>query len=100
MMTDTKHTQGPWVSQSPRGHQRAIGRKWEVVAPLDGGGELVIVGENTGVDCLTQANANLIAAAPDMLEALKALMEEYVHEGAASDALTLAMEAIAKAEGR
>ena len=57
-----KFTPGPWRAQKPRGHQHAIDRKWEIVAPQDSG-ELVIVGEHTGIDCLNQANALLIAAA-------------------------------------
>ena len=62
-----KHTPGPWKHQKARGHQHAIDRKWEVVAPLPQGGELLIVGEHTGIDCLNEANARLIASAPDLL---------------------------------
>ena len=63
----TGYTPGPWRVQKPRGHQHAIDRKWEIVAPLDQG-ELVIIGEHTGIDCLRKDNARLIAAAPDLLE--------------------------------
>lgn len=69
----TKHTPGPWKAQEPRGHQRAINRKWEVISKVYGG-ELVIVGEHTGVDCLKEADARLIAAAPELLTALEDLI--------------------------
>ena len=55
------------------------------------------------------ANARLIAAAPDLLEALKALMGEYIADNPQSDgadnpdcsvAMIAAHAAIAKAEGR
>jgi hypothetical protein len=35
---------------------------------------MVVVGEHTGVDCLTEVNARLIAASPDLLDALRALL--------------------------
>lgn len=50
----------------------------------------------------TEANANLIAAAPDMLEALKNLLNE-IEEAVPSVDLwskTAAIKAIAKAEGK
>jgi len=73
-----KFTPGPWRAQKPRGHQHAIDRKWEIVAPQDSG-ELVIVGEHTGIDCLNQANALLIAAAPDLFAALQDVVEQLQH---------------------
>ena len=73
--TTAGHTPGPWIAQKPRGRQHAIDRKWEIVHPCEGGGENVIVGEHTGIDCLTEPNALLIAAAPTMLLALQACLE-------------------------
>jgi len=62
------HTEGPWIAKEPRGQQHAIDRKWEIVAPIPkGGGEMVIVGEHTGIDCLTEANARLMADSPELL---------------------------------
>mgnify|MGYP001558852063 FL=1 len=81
----TKHTPGPWKYQKPRGHQHAIDRKYEVVAPINGGGESVIVGEHTGVDCLNEANARLIAAAPDLLAALQAIEDSLQTSDGAFD---------------
>jgi hypothetical protein len=101
----TEHTPGPWKAQKPRGPQHAIDRKWEVVAPMRGG-EQVIVGEHTGVDCLREANARLIAAAPELLAALAAVVNTALPhlidtEGDQgrdlADALADASAAIAKA---
>ena len=64
-----KPTPGPWRAQKTRGKQHTIDRKWEIVAPINGGGEQVVVGEHSGIDCLTAPNARLIAAAPDLLAA-------------------------------
>jgi hypothetical protein len=51
----------------------------------------------------TDANARLIAAAPDMLEALKAIVAMLDHAGVCSDtapAYNVAMHTIAKATGQ
>jgi hypothetical protein len=87
------HTPGPWRHQTPRGPQHAIDKKWEIVAPIESG-ELVIVGEHTGIDCLKESNARLIAAAPELLEAAVALLE-----GNDVDARSKLISAIAKATG-
>jgi len=50
----------------------------------------------------TDANARLIAAAPDMLEALKAIVAMLDHAGVCSDtasAYSVAMHTISKATG-
>jgi hypothetical protein len=47
-----------------------------------------------------RANARLIAAAPDLLEALKAFTDEAQREGAFPHEVAEARKAIAKAEGR
>lgn len=87
------HTPGPWVVES--------GKPLMVVA--EKGGMAVVVSDAIGIGKVTQtdrANAALIAAAPDLLEALKALLH---HEGdfkcGISDKLyDQAENAIAKAE--
>lgn len=73
-----KHTQGPWTIRETRDGMtvRHKGRRLEIVAPCEGGGEMVIVGKHTGLDCLRSANARLIAAAPDLLCAMKELFEQ------------------------
>ena len=91
------HTPGPWKVQTPRGPQHAIDRKFEIVAPLDGG-ELVIVGEHTGIDCLKEANARLIAAAPDLLAACEYARYEQNKQGWISvECFARLTDAIAKA---
>ena len=42
-----------------------------------GGGQPVIVGKHTGIDCLTPANAALIAAAPAMYEAACKVLADW-----------------------
>ena len=64
------HTPGPLRAQKPRGPQHAIDRKWEIVQPCDGGGEHVIVGEHTGVDCLMEANAMRLVACVNACEGI------------------------------
>jgi len=108
-MTDntTKHTPGPWdISQ---GYIWASARK---VANLSDGTAF----EGAWTDPEQNANASLIAASPDLLAALRAVlplaqeaMAARRHGGDPDDAATLAMfeadmaaavGAIAKAEGR
>ena len=74
-MKTQKHTPGPWKVQSAR--EGAL-RELEIIAPLDCGHQ-IIIGQHTGVDCLTVANARLIAAAPEMLELLT-LALPYIDE--------------------
>ena len=102
-MTDTTHTPGPWV--------------------LDGPGTAHITGDEDCYHCINgaegwldsklhltgfmlDADACLIAAAPDMLAALRdaALQIEYLHEkfqktGSGNTVLTMINNAIARATG-
>ncbi len=82
-----KHTPGPWRT-GPINYADVYGADAELVA--------LIIKNNT-----VCANACLIAAAPELLEACKrALGRMYVHQSAATrDAVQLCAEAIAKAEG-
>jgi hypothetical protein len=104
----SKHTPGPWEMSGPIGLGHLQGREpwfWvsadrtlhlQVMACPDG----FVIGEN-------EANARLIAAAPDLLEALKmgyADTMDYIQRNHLSGAennrwLVLARAAIAKAEG-
>ena len=88
--TKDKHTAGPWVNwrMDPENviseHRRDDG-SFPIIATVRGANK--------------DANARLIAAAPELLEALKAKLAARVHsERVAADALARA--AIAKAEGR
>ena len=101
------HTPGPWEIQI---------RKWglgclpgggilEIVHNYpDGGGQQIIVGEHTGIDCLNPANARLIASAPALLDTLRKIAayipcdtDYYKHCGALQ---TAARAAIAAATGK
>lgn len=103
-----KHTPGPWTVEETRDGMtiRDNRRRLEIVHNYPNGeGQQVIVGKHTGLDCLTDANATLITAAPDMLEALKALVEKLKRKLPALQyhsckrEFEQALGAIAKAEG-
>jgi hypothetical protein len=74
------HTKGPWRIVLEDGHWIVRGANYDAVCRLYAGG-----------------NGDLIAAAPDLLEACKALQMEAA---ARHCGLRIADEAIAKAEGR
>ena len=82
-----EHTEGPW-----RFRRDEIGKRIGSIDKADGS-EVI-----TNVEYwIKESNANLIAAAPDLLEALEKIVLEF--EGYASDGLDLAIAAIAKARG-
>lgn len=94
-----KHSPGPWEIRYSAGK-----RPYAIEAPNDsapGGVGSVIrwrgIGFPTSPTAL--ANAHLIAAAPDMLAALKAVVHAYEH-GSMIDSFINAIKVIAKAEGR
>lgn len=100
MTSTTQHTPGPWVID------RNTIYNPETKRAIYASGEVAIKER----DAIGQANARLIAAAPELLEALKALSGLEVKGHALIDRLqfsetgrTLAkkiVEAIAKAEGK
>lgn len=91
---ETEHTPGPWIQ-----------RKWRIHSKTT-----VTVNDNsfiTGVrviaDCDTEANACLIAAAPDLLEACRHLLHAFQKSNLATEMpllLKMAADVIAKAEGK
>jgi hypothetical protein len=81
-------TQTPWKTQPTRGKQSAIDRKWEIVIPLEGG-ETVVVGEHTGVDCLKKADAEHICRCVNMHDELVKALRRAVET---LDALNGALE--------
>lgn len=102
-MTKTvKHTPGPWVAYHQSDHH-----EWQIGAGLppdkadnDGHYELIVAETFGGLgrdDVQSDANARLIAAAPDLLEALKALRSACM--GMVPDCADQVDAAIAKAEG-
>jgi len=90
--TEQKHTPGPWVVDGDviRGDQQRNG-SISVASMLD---VSYPYGRRAGES--KHANARLIAAAPELLEALQALLAESVYE---SMATATARAAIAKATG-
>lgn len=83
-MSKPSHTPGPWSYSF-----ESVDPEWAVVS-MKGG----LVVANVNADHRQEANARLIAAAPDLLAALKAL-DESGHTQATWQA---ALRAIAKAE--
>ncbi|NCC61603.1 MAG: hypothetical protein EOM12_11820 [Verrucomicrobiae bacterium] len=97
-----KHTPGPWEAR--------LGMGWYVMAGGMTSGAMLVTGRS---DSESKANAHLIAAAPEMLEALEKVMEasnlgEVADESddawiawinASRKAVDLAEKAIKKARG-
>lgn len=81
-------TPGPWVI---RFDFNVFGGDGRLVASAGGHANNVTP---LGTDAENRANAHLIAAAPELLEALKLIVEHF------GDPLKVARAAIAKAEGR
>lgn len=90
-------TLGPWIVR----HQcpGAMGAKWQILGPEDSVKCREIIATLEGIDN-SEANASLIAAAPELLEALEAIASGFPY----TDHLTAkhmhdARAAIAKAKG-
>lgn len=64
-----KHTQGEWIES-----ELSSGR-WEIGTPTNTGIHQVAITARTGFEEEDEANAKLIASAPELLEALKGLVE-------------------------
>lgn len=98
------HTPGPWTVEDLRTGSpfakdwRGIGPNVVTAAGYERGGEPV-----AGV-YISEANARLISAAPDLLEALQELIYDYRRDSRETrwhiaDVLAPALRAIAKARG-
>lgn len=94
-MSQFKGTKGPWVHHEPSGYQHSMGGYI-----LGSEGKICDVsGFDVGSD-KAKENAKLITAAPELLEALQAMIESYEHEASINNpALLQARAAIAKALG-
>ncbi len=88
----SKHTPGPWIFE-----ERVAG--FDILAPES----VYYVAEYLGVDCGVIdniADACLIAAAPELLEALENLLKVHEGEGGTQhNAADMARAALAKAKG-
>lgn len=99
-MNDEKHTKGPWIVMEYT--------DGEIQICANGGNEKIAVMTWTTGGTPTEndrANAKLLAAAPELLEALREIRNEMSESGntwekSGKIALWKANEAIAKAEGR
>lgn len=105
----SEHTPGPWTISGPSKPDNVGGRDWAVVD-----GNLLIVAEAFEVPARAvtfpaEANARLIAAAPDLLEAARKLhkqiafdvfVDDQGHRAVMLQAFREIEMAIAKAEGR
>ena len=117
-MTDTNrttetvggHTPGPWTVEDPFDHELVIvqdgkaSHEWQFIATIPHGDK---DGDPDDIpDVIAERNARLIAAAPDLLAALKRLLAaqypgtENHHETGCRCFIHEAQTAIAKAEGR
>lgn len=100
----SKHTPGPWFHHGPSGSQHTAGGFINSTKERNGSPLVCSVYGND--EQPHQANSNLIAAAPDLLEALEGMMQVY-GGGTPWNPLTstelelhdLARKAIAKARG-
>jgi hypothetical protein len=96
----TKHTAAPWhIGTPPPNGEQTIGAQ--------NGMMVAIATTGVGMKEETLANARLIAAAPELLKALKGIvafcdedMQHRVQTSREYDIKTLAQTAIAKAEGQ
>ncbi len=86
----SKHTPGPWVSRYD-GQNEWGADDWTMDSESGRSAEIA--------ETYTANNACLIAAAPDLLEALQAMVDYYGTASANVDALKQARAAIAKATG-
>ena len=91
-----KHTPGPWVIDESRHGKRGPVHTLMVVAEK-GGMPGLIVNQGALVEPQDWANARLIAAAPDLLEALKGVVRVADRD---TVEFIAARAAIRKAEGR
>ena len=96
MSNQPKHTPGPWTIHKQNAYHISYvvrgGKKENQIAQC-------FNWQDKGFDVNSEANAQLIAAAPDLLEALKMMLEGGL-EGPTSQAIETALATIAKAEGR
>lgn len=96
-MTETKFTPGPW--------HRSESDKWDIESPDVADGSVICVvtdpdGDTSALDAECEANAHLIAAAPDLYVALDAIVTAIKEQDIRFGPLTWdAEQALAKARG-
>lgn len=91
MSSKNKHTPGPWKVVKSKGYSQLT----EIVS-IDG----PVLSEGFGVNHESdQANAHLIAAAPEMLEALEFFVNERLEQDPEDRPAIMAKRILAKARG-
>lgn len=97
-MSESKFTPGPWLaSQTMRVHGAVPSSDGVDICSADNANIGLVYWAESGSRSETRANANLIAAAPEMYEALKRVME---NKWEPDKYLLNVLQAIDKAEGR
>jgi len=97
------HTPGPWVIDWYDNYSEETGDTLpptHAAAIKADGAKEAVCGTCDGCHKIAMADAKLIAAAPDLLAALKAMVKVDAEDGADDEYLRDARAAIAKAEGR
>lgn len=100
-----KHTKAPWVARKAYGSEEIFA---DSVTWMVNGGDLTNKETRTyiaecGAHDKSEANANLIAAAPDLLESCKEMKNHFVHitqDSESWEIIERAKQAITKAEGK
>ena len=93
------HTPGPWETREIAGNGANIPARMEIVAP-EGEGAKKLIANIYGFSLpMGRANARLIAAAPELYEALVDLLGFLFHGKKDRQAILRATAAIAKARG-
>lgn len=93
------HTPGPWSIHETKGNGGNIPDRLEIVGPEEGRRRSLIASIYGFKMLEGQANARLIAAAPELYEALENLIDFLFHGKKNCQAILRAKAALAKARG-
>lgn len=99
---ELKHTPGPWRAGSGKGGRGSVVSDQLAVGALNGSDAVEYYGGNMIAESVAQENIPLIAAAPELLEALQGILGNLSRGPFAfrdSDELRFARRAVAKATG-
>lgn len=102
-MADTTHTPGPWIVRTFPTGRAAAAVLWVTDATPDQGDRFVgqAICSVTGTNPAAAANAHLVAAAPELLAALRSVVATFAdHPDRDEVSMALARAAIARATGQ
>lgn len=101
MNTNSKHTPGPWHVKASEFDMNGKPVSWDVVDEADKTVAIACAYEPYGpYDGKNEANSNLIAAAPDLLEVARGILADDLLQYLPAEYVAKVRAAIAKAEGR